>query len=301
MNEIEIKKPKGFLWMDEWAELTADLTNEQLGILLKAAQNFHLGNDYDIGDDKELKMAFRFISNCIKQNDDKYDKACKAKKEAREKQIKQQQERNNKKKDNPAYPSISQDMPTNADYQNTNTNQNENTNTNQNQNQNINTIPLKGGEGDTPAPAREDFLETFGLLHNVKMAPEQHRHLVEDYGQEATDATIDDLSCKLADGTVDSSNHYATLLSWLRYQRRNGGTATMSSTQAVPTYIPPKEPEFTPREQAIIDDFNAWKAKNPDLRGVYDLLSQLAAKHGGIPDKVCRALGMKYYAKSWHF
>lgn len=84
------------------------------------------------------------------------------------------------------------------------------------------------------APAREDFLETFGLLHNVKMAPEQHRHLVEDYGQEATDATIDDLSCKLADGSVDSSNHYATLLSWLRYQRRSGGPMPMTSTAADP-------------------------------------------------------------------
>lgn len=151
------------------------------------------------------------------------------------------------------------------------------------------------------APAREDFLETFGLLNNVKMAPEQHRHLVEDYGQEATDATIDDLSCKLADGTVDSTNHYATLLSWLRYQRRNGGTATMSSTQAVPTYTPPKEPEFTPREQAIIDDFNAWKKDNKGLQGVYVYLKQLSEKHGGISDKVCRAIGMKYYANNWHF
>ena len=87
----------------------------------------------------------------------------------------------------------------------------------------------------TPAPAREEFLETFGLMENVKMAPEQHRHLVEDYGQEATEATIDDLSCKLADGSVDSSNHYATLLSWLRYQRRKGGTVTMSSSQATMT------------------------------------------------------------------
>ena len=67
MNEnIESKKPKGFLWMDEWAELTADLTAEQMGILLIAAQNFHLGKEYDIGQDKELKMAFRFISSCIK-------------------------------------------------------------------------------------------------------------------------------------------------------------------------------------------------------------------------------------------
>ena len=93
--------------------------------------------------------------------------------------------------------------------------------------------PPKGGEGVKPAPAGEDFLETFGLLNNVKMAPEQHRHLVEDYGQEATDATIDDLSCKLADGTVDSSNHYATLLSWLRYQRRVN-PAPLNSSQPQP-------------------------------------------------------------------
>ena len=69
----------------------------------------------------------------------------------------------------------------------------------------------------------------------------------------------------------------------------------------VPTYTPPKEPEFTPREQAIIDDFNAWRKDNQDLRGVYDYLKQLAEKHGGMPDKVCRALGMIYYANSWHF
>ena len=97
---------------------------------------------------------------------------------------------------------------------------------------NINKLKIqerKEGEGD--APAREGFLETFGVLDNVHMAAEQYRHLVEDYGQEATDETIDDLSCKLADGTADSSNHYATLLSWLRYQRRNGGTTTMSSSQ----------------------------------------------------------------------
>lgn len=87
------------------------------------------------------------------------------------------------------------------------------------------------GENNHP-PAREDFLETFGILHNVKMAAEQYRHLVEDYGKEATDTTIDDLSCKLEDGSVNSSNHYATLLSWLRYQRRSGTPVTMSSSQA---------------------------------------------------------------------
>lgn len=231
MNE-ELKKPSGFLWMDEWAELTADLTNEQIGILLRSAQNFHMGNPYDIGEDKELKMAFRFISNCIKQNDEKYGRACRLKAEARERQIRNRNKKNGIIEDMPTNAEICQDMPTNADYQNRNTNQNENSNTNQNQNPNKNTIPYKRGESVTPAPAREEFLEPFGILHNVNMAAEQYRHLVEDYGKDATDATIDDLSCKLADGSVDSSNHYATVLGWLRYQRRNGTPVTMSSSQA---------------------------------------------------------------------
>ena len=70
---------------------------------------------------------------------------------------------------------------------------------------------------------------------------------------------------------------------------------------SVPTYTPPKEPEFTPREQTIIDEYKAWDASEDKSMSSYDKLRQLAAKHGGIPDKVCRALGMKYYAKSWHF
>lgn len=118
MNEL--KRPTGFLWMDEWAELTADLTNEQLGILLRAAQNFHMGTPYDIGEDKELKMAFRFISNCIKQNDEKYGRACKLKAEARERQIRNRNKKNGISEDMPTNAEISEDMPTNADYQNTN-------------------------------------------------------------------------------------------------------------------------------------------------------------------------------------
>ena len=295
MNE-ELKKPSGFLWMDEWAELTAELTNEQIGVLLRAAQNFHLGQDYDIGQDKELKMAFRFISNCIKQNDEKYGRACRLKAEARERQIRNRNKKNGIIEDMPTNAEISEDMPTNADYQNTNTNTNTSTNqsTSTNTKENKNTTPYKKGVSVTPAPAREDFLETFGLLNNVKMAPEQHRHLVEDYGQEATDATIDDLSCKLADGTVDSSNHYATLLSWLRYQRRNGGTATMSSTQAVPTYKP------TPEEQQLNDLLEEWRTLPKDAyKG--DNLEEMRKRHGQLPDEFLKSIGMCFFRGSWYW
>ena len=255
MNE-ELKKPSGFLWMDEWAELTAELTNEQIGILLRAAQNFHLGQDYDIGQDKELKMAFRFISNCIKQNDEKYGRACRLKAEARERQIRSRNKKNGIIEDMPTNSEISEDMPTNADYQNTNTNTSTNQSTSTNTKGNKNTTPYKKGVSVTPAPAREDFLETFGILGNVKMAAEQYRHLVEDYGQQATDDTIDDLSCKLADGSVDSSNHHATVLGWLRYQRRNG-TVPLSSTAADP---------MTEREKTLRI---AWEATSEKGRQEY--------------------------------
>ena len=89
--------------------------------------------------------------------------------------------------------------------------------------------PSKEGEGETPAPAREGFLETFGILGNVKMKAAEYRHLVEDYGEDITKETVDDLSCKLADGSIDSSNHYATLDRWLRYKRETAKVPLNSS------------------------------------------------------------------------
>ena len=41
------------------------------------------------------------------------------------------------------------------------------------------------------------------------------------YDKELLDATIEDLSCKLADGSTKSDNHYATLLLWLNWQKNN--------------------------------------------------------------------------------
>ena len=105
----------------------------------------------------------------------------------------------------------------------------------QQEEENINKLIIQERKkGVCDAPAREGFLETFGLLHNVKIKAAEYRQLVETYGKETTDDTIDDLSCKLADGSVDSSNHHATLLSWLRYQRRSGGPVPMTSNQADP-------------------------------------------------------------------
>lgn len=83
--------------------------------------------------------------------------------------------------------------------------------------------------GGYNAPAREVGLEPYGILHNVMLNAQQHRTLVEQYGEVTTATTIDELSCKLADGTFDSRNHYATLVYWLNYRRN-----TQPASQADP-------------------------------------------------------------------
>lgn len=87
------------------------------------------------------------------------------------------------------------------------------------------------GGGETPAPAREGFspFEIFGKFKNVQLFADQYRTLCMTYGQDATDNTIEDLSSKLADGSKQSSNHYATLDYWLRLHQSGGYDVPMSS------------------------------------------------------------------------
>ena len=88
--------------------------------------------------------------------------------------------------------------------------------------------------GDNARP-REMGLESYGILHNVMLSAQQHRTLSETFGQSETDTAIDELSCKLADGTFDSRNHYATLHYWLSY-RINSGTVKPSTPQQDPYF-----------------------------------------------------------------
>ena len=55
------------------------------------------------------------------------------------------------------------------------------------------------------------------------LKPAELRKLQMDFTEERTAKAIEDLSCKLADGTQQSENHYATLTYWLSY-RQNTGT-----------------------------------------------------------------------------
>ena len=170
-------------------------------------------------------------------------------------------------------------------------------------------INYKSKEEQTgvPAPAREgDFdFETYGVMHNVKLKPAQYRHLVESYGEETAKEVIDDFSCKLADGSTNSANHFATIVSWLGYRRRMGsGSVPMSSKAAeqTPTYTPPKERQMTEAVQSAIDEWKQFEAeRHPNRAEKYARLKEMATKHGKLSDAVLVAIGMKYFNNKWFF
>ena len=72
-------------------------------------------------------------------------------------------------------------------------------------------------------PVEKIGYERFGSFGNVLLKPAELRKLQMDFTEERTAKAIEDLSCKLADGTQQSENHYATLTYWLSY-RQNTGT-----------------------------------------------------------------------------
>ena len=198
-------KRKGFLWLNEWADLTVDFTDAQLGKLLRAVQSYSMGNDVKLGKDKEVRLAFNFIAGCVNRYNEKYDTICQKRAEAgkrsKEKQNEQMSANANKCQQLPTIESNCQQMPANAD--------------NPNPNPNPNPTPIKG-VSDTHARVGVEY---FGLFHNVELLPVEYRTLVEQYGEQAVKDTIDDLSCKLGDGSTQSDRHYYTLTHWLRFRK----------------------------------------------------------------------------------
>lgn len=70
-----------------------------------------------------------------------------------------------------------------------------------------------------PYDGRVGF-EIFGKFKNVELRPAEVRTLQMEFGTEETQSAIDDLSCKLMDGSTESNAHYATLTYWLANRRK---------------------------------------------------------------------------------
>ena len=59
----------------------------------------------------------------------------------------------------------------------------------------------------------------LGKFKNVFLKNVELRQLEENFGAEKVAEAVENLSCKIADGNVQSANHYATLTHWLGYKR----------------------------------------------------------------------------------
>ena len=62
----------------------------------------------------------------------------------------------------------------------------------------------------------------WGQFENVFLTQKQHDDFCVHVGNvNEAKKIIDSLSCKLADGTKTSNNHFATLISWADWQKKN--------------------------------------------------------------------------------
>lgn len=185
--------------MFEWSENAERFNDHQLAEFVRAMVAAAKGEDYQITDDPLVELAFKYANrdrermesqrvtksvNGSKGGAPKGNKNATKQPKTTEKQPKTTE---NKLKDK--Y----------KDKVNVNNNN-----------------PLTGVY--TPAPAHErSGFEYFGIMKNVQLSAPQYRTLVENFGEDQVNNTIDDLSCKLADGTFESRNHYATLNYWLKF------------------------------------------------------------------------------------
>lgn len=66
----------------------------------------------------------------------------------------------------------------------------------------------------------------WGKFENVFLTQEQHDDFCVHVGNvNEAKKIIDSLSCKLADGSFNSSNHYATLMHWANYRKEKAAEA----------------------------------------------------------------------------
>ena len=86
-------------------------------------------------------------------------------------------------------------------------------------------------DSNTPSPPQSPRVgyEIYGSFKNVQLKPSEYRTLEMNYSKAALDEAIENLSCKLADGTAQSTNNYATLTRWLSYVRKYGTEARQES------------------------------------------------------------------------
>ena len=211
-QDFEEKQPKqpGFFWLFEWSENAEKFNDHQLAEFVRAMVSAAKGEEYTINDDPLVELAFKYANRDRERMD--YQRVTKSINGSKGGAPRGNKNASKQPKTTEKQPKTTENKLKDKDkdkYKDKDI---------------VNNNPLTG----VSTPARVG-MEFFGIMKNVQLSAQQHRTLVETYGEEIVNSTIDDLSCKLADGRSDSLNHYATLYQWLN--RSHQSTPILQHTQ----------------------------------------------------------------------
>lgn len=83
------------------------------------------------------------------------------------------------------------------------------------------------------ATKRNDQL-IYGRFENVFLSQNEYNELARDFGNiNYLNQTIESFSASLADGTITSGNHFATLSRWIRYRQEKEQQANSNKYESV--------------------------------------------------------------------
>lgn len=184
----------GFIIYKSFYKPISRLSDKQLGRLFRAIFLYQLDGVATV--EYDIEMAFEFFKNQFEIDEQKYQGIVERNRD---------NGRKGGRKKNPNNP---------VGFQEPSESHKDNDKDNDKDKENPPFIP--------PVDGRVGY-DLFGKFKNVELKPEELRKLQMDFGEAETQSAIEDLSCKLMDGSTESRAHYATLTYWLASRQKRGG------------------------------------------------------------------------------
>lgn len=200
-------KKNNFLLSDDWKEMFCSLPDDKAGQLIKAAFNYHAGEEYEIAD-PVLEAVFVMIKTKMDENDAKYQKTCEARKDAVAKRWKEKdtKEPSSIQSDTKVYKCIQTDTDNDSD---------------------------NDKEKDVPKGTSKKK-HKHGEYKHVLLTDDEYEKLVNENGQATADEVIKFLDEYIEDKGYKSKSHYMAIKRWVldavnerkaKNRAKNGGFA----------------------------------------------------------------------------
>lgn len=250
-----------FLLYYEWEDNLSDLTDDQLGSLLRALFAYEKRSEQYMGTDPEVRMAFRFVKGTLDRNREKYDATVEKRREAGRKGGKKRKNGHKTGDKNPP----EQAKKANAIkclQEETKANKGKQSEAKQAVHVPVHVhvpVPVQESVGATPpahARAKEQpdpRSQKVQWAEKVTMTVEEHERLVEAHGPADTALMIEHLSSyKAAHCKEYPGGDYRAILSWVVnwLKEQKAREAKTGGKKSVTSPLPTDQMAFSsPRDQ----------------------------------------------------